>query len=58
MNYGAMVYKKTAAVMGFMKQYLGEEEFDEAMLTYFQIGSLSTSLATFKLVWRSLAERI
>ena len=36
MNYGAMVYKKTAAVMGFMKQYLGEEEFDKAMRTYFQ----------------------
>ena len=36
MNYGAMVYKKTAAVFGFLKQYLGEERFDKAMQTYFE----------------------
>ncbi|MAO47070.1 MAG: hypothetical protein CL823_07965 [Crocinitomicaceae bacterium] len=35
-NYGAMVYKKTAAVFGFMKQYLGEERFDKAMQAYFE----------------------
>ncbi|MEC7653364.1 MAG: M1 family metallopeptidase [Bacteroidota bacterium] len=34
-NYGAMVYKKTAAVFGFMRQYLGDERFDRAMQTYF-----------------------
>ena len=34
-NYGAMVYKKTAAVFGFMRQYLGDKRFDHAMQTYF-----------------------
>ncbi|MBM71528.1 MAG: hypothetical protein CL847_01920 [Crocinitomicaceae bacterium] len=36
LNYGAMVYKKTAAVFGFMRQYLGDEKFDKAMKTYFE----------------------
>ena len=35
LNYGAMVYKKTAAVFGFMRRYLGDERFDKAMQTYF-----------------------
>jgi len=34
-NYGAMVYKKTAAVFGFLRQYLGTERFDTAMRAYF-----------------------
>jgi hypothetical protein len=35
MNYGAMVYKKTAAVFGFLRQYLGTIRFDKAMQAYF-----------------------
>ena len=36
LNYGAIVYKKTAAVFGLMRRYLGDERFDRAMQTYFQ----------------------
>ena len=36
LNYGAIVYKKTAAVFGLMRRYLGDERFDSAMQTYFQ----------------------
>ncbi|MDG2311202.1 MAG: M1 family metallopeptidase, partial [Flavobacteriales bacterium] len=35
-NYGAMVYKKTAAVFAFLRQYLGTERFDKAMQQYFE----------------------
>jgi len=34
-NYGAIAYKKTAAVFGFLRQYLGTERFDTAMRYYF-----------------------
>lgn len=36
LNYGAMVYKKTAAIFTFLQQYIGVEEFDKAMSTYFE----------------------
>lgn len=36
LNYGAMVYKKTAAVFAFLQQYLGVEVFDKAMQDYFE----------------------
>lgn len=36
LNYGAMVYKKTAAVFSFLQQYIGVEEFDKAMQAYFE----------------------
>ena len=36
MNYGAIAYKKTAAVFAFLRQYLGTERFDEAMQQYFE----------------------
>ena len=35
-NYGAIVYKKTAAIFAFLQQYLGTETFDKAMRQYFQ----------------------
>ncbi len=35
-NYGAIVYKKTAAIFAFLRQYLGTEKFDKAMRQYFQ----------------------
>jgi hypothetical protein len=34
-NYGANVYKKTAAVFFYLQQYLGEELFDKCMQHYF-----------------------
>ena len=34
-NYGGIVYQKSALVMAFLKDYLGEEVFDKAMHTYF-----------------------
>ena len=36
MNYGSIVYKKTAAIFAFLRQYLGTEKFDKAMRQYFQ----------------------
>jgi len=35
-NYGAIVYKKTAAIFAFLQQYLGTEKYDKAMRQYFQ----------------------
>ncbi|MBI1268565.1 MAG: hypothetical protein GC193_14170 [Cryomorphaceae bacterium] len=35
MNYGTIVYKKTAVAFDYLKGYLGEERFDKAMQTYF-----------------------
>lgn len=34
-NYGAIVYGKTALVFDYLKGYLGEETFDKCMRTYF-----------------------
>jgi hypothetical protein len=36
LNYGAIVYKKTAAIFAFLHHYLGTERFDLAMQTYFE----------------------
>jgi hypothetical protein len=36
MNYGAIVYSKTAVLMNYMYHYMGEKEFDEAMHFYFE----------------------
>jgi hypothetical protein len=36
MNYGALVYGKTAIGLDFMKEYLGEPLFDTIMHTYYQ----------------------
>jgi hypothetical protein len=36
MNYGALVYGKTAIGLDFMKEYLGEPLFDSIMHAYFQ----------------------
>lgn len=35
-NYGAIVYKKTAFVFGYLAQYLGQETFDQCMHIYFE----------------------
>ncbi|PCJ82256.1 MAG: hypothetical protein COA49_01805 [Bacteroidetes bacterium] len=35
-NYGAIVYKKTAAIFAFLHHYLGTERFDLAMQKYFE----------------------
>ncbi|MCH2199578.1 MAG: M1 family metallopeptidase [Flavobacteriales bacterium] len=35
LNYGAIVYKKTAATFEYLKSYLGEDRFDQAMQAYF-----------------------
>ena len=35
-NYGAIAYKKTAAVFAFLRQYLGTERFDKAMQQYYE----------------------
>ena len=35
-NYGAIAYKKTAAIFAFLRQYLGTEKFDKAMQQYFE----------------------
>lgn len=35
-NYGTIVYKKTAAAFEYLKAYLGEERFDNAMQAYFR----------------------
>lgn len=36
MNYGGMVYKKTALLFNYLQAYLGEERFDKAMQAYFE----------------------
>lgn len=36
LNYGAMVYAKTALITEYLKNYFGEELFDEAMAFYFK----------------------
>ncbi len=35
LNYGGIVYSKTALVFNYLKAYLGEEEFDKCMHKYF-----------------------
>lgn len=35
MNYGGIVYSKTAAVFNYLRNYLGDETFDNCMRTYF-----------------------
>jgi len=35
MNYGMIAYKKSAVVFKYLKSYLGNDVFDECMLTYF-----------------------
>jgi hypothetical protein len=35
-NYGVVVYKKTAAAFEYLQAYLGEERFDKAMMAYFE----------------------
>ena len=35
-NYGAIVYSKTGLVFTYLKDYLGDEEFDKAMQSYYQ----------------------
>lgn len=34
-NYGAVMYSKTGLVFNYLKQYLGDELFDQCMQTYF-----------------------
>lgn len=34
-NYGAIVYKKTAAALRYLENYLGKEVFDKAMRNYY-----------------------
>lgn len=36
MNYGAIVYKKTALAFNYLMNYLGEEKFNECMRVYFE----------------------
>ncbi|RME19593.1 MAG: M1 family peptidase [Bacteroidetes bacterium] len=36
LNYGGIVYAKTALVMEYLKNYFGEDLFDEAMAFYFK----------------------
>jgi aminopeptidase N len=36
MNYGAMVYTKTAMLFNYLKAYLGEEKFDQCMRNYYE----------------------
>lgn len=35
-NYGTVVYKKTAVAMDYLAGYLGQEEFDRCMQVYFE----------------------
>lgn len=35
LNYGAIVYSKTGLVFTYLLDYLGAEEFDKAMMTYY-----------------------
>ena len=36
LNYGAIVYKKTAAAFTYLRHYLGDARFDAAMRAYFE----------------------
>ncbi|RSK35465.1 M1 family metallopeptidase [Hymenobacter metallilatus] len=36
LNYGLIVYGKTASLLRYLAGYLGQEKFDEAMHTYYQ----------------------
>ncbi|MFH1005087.1 MAG: M1 family metallopeptidase [Bacteroidota bacterium] len=36
MNYGIIVYAKTATIFEYLQAYLGEENFDKCMQTYFE----------------------
>jgi Peptidase family M1 domain len=36
MNYGTIVYKKTAIAFNYLMNYLGEETFDQCMSAYFE----------------------
>jgi hypothetical protein len=36
MNYGGIVYSKTAVMFNYLRNYLGDEVFDHAMHTYFE----------------------
>jgi Peptidase family M1 domain len=40
LNYGAMVYRKSAVVFNYLRHYLGDELFDACMKEYFQKWSL------------------
>lgn len=35
-NYGSIVYSKTAIAFDYLLDYMGEENFDKAMVTYFE----------------------
>lgn len=35
-NYGAVMYMKTGLVFNYLKEYLGEEQFDKCMQAYFE----------------------
>lgn len=35
-NYGTIVYKKDAAIINYLRHYLGDEEFDRIMKIYFE----------------------
>ncbi len=35
-NYGTIVYKKSAAIINYLRYYLGDEEFDRIMKIYFK----------------------
>ncbi len=35
-NYGAVTYSKTGLSFGYLASYLGQEEFDRAMMAYFE----------------------
>ncbi len=35
-NYGTIVYKKSAAIFNYLRYYLGDEEFDRIMKIYFE----------------------
>ena len=36
MNYGSIVYSKTAIAFDYLMAYLGEETYDKCMKTYFE----------------------
>ena len=35
-NYGTIVYKKNAAIINYLRNYLGDDEFDKIMKIYFE----------------------
>src|SRR5690606_37826696 len=36
LNYGAMVYGKTALVLDYLEAWMGKAQFDKSMKTYFE----------------------